>query len=169
LAAAEVHGLNPRVAILSMGSEGHRQGTPAAMQVLKTVPGLDLSRCMPFSYYEVDSWLHQRNPTAKLAAHLLLSLLMTVVFDPITPLVFLALALLIGTTVARLPLRVFLRALVPFWLLAFSLMLSNALFAARPDQATVLWSWGPFTATLEGATIEYRWPTQHPSPGSPCC
>ena len=24
----------------------------------------------PFSYYEVDSWLHRRNPTAKLAAHL---------------------------------------------------------------------------------------------------
>ena len=107
----------------------------------------------PFSYYEVDSWLHRRNPTAKLAAHLLLSLLMTVVFDPITPLIFLGLALLIGTVVGHLPLRVFLRALVPFWLLAFSLMLSNALFATRPEQATILWSWGPFIATLEGATI----------------
>ena len=40
--AAEVHGLNPRVAVLSMGSLGHKAGTPAAMQVLKSVPGLDL-------------------------------------------------------------------------------------------------------------------------------
>jgi energy-coupling factor transport system permease protein len=107
----------------------------------------------PFSYYEVDSWLHRRNPTAKLAAHLLLSLLMTVVFDPITPLVFLAVALLMGTLVGQLPLPVFLRALLPFWVLAFSLMLSNALFAARPEQATILWAWGPFIATREGAAI----------------
>jgi hypothetical protein len=40
--AAEVHGLNPRVAFLSMGSLGHKAGTPAAMQVLKEIPGLDL-------------------------------------------------------------------------------------------------------------------------------
>ncbi len=40
--AAEVHGLNPRVAILSMGAEGHRQGGPAAMKVIKSLPGLDL-------------------------------------------------------------------------------------------------------------------------------
>jgi energy-coupling factor transport system permease protein len=106
-----------------------------------------------FSYYEVDSWLHRRNPTAKLAAHLLLSLVMTVVFDPVTPLIFLGLALSVGWALGRLPLVAMLRALVPFWLLALSLMVSNALFATRPEQATILWSWGPFVATLEGASI----------------
>ncbi|HTM51734.1 MAG TPA: MBL fold metallo-hydrolase [Bryobacteraceae bacterium] len=40
--AAEVHGLNPRVAFLSMGSLGHKAGTPAAMQVLREIHGLDL-------------------------------------------------------------------------------------------------------------------------------
>src|SRR5207245_203886 len=39
--AAEVRGLNPRVAILSMGALGHRAGTPAAMQVVKESPGLE--------------------------------------------------------------------------------------------------------------------------------
>jgi energy-coupling factor transport system permease protein len=107
----------------------------------------------PFSYYEVDSWLHRRNPTAKLAAHLVLSLLMTVVFDPITPLAFVALALLAGRLLGRLPLAVVARAMTPFWLLAGSLIVSNALFATRPDEATVLWRGGPFIATVEGATI----------------
>jgi energy-coupling factor transport system permease protein len=107
----------------------------------------------PFSYYEVDSWLHRRNPTAKLCAHLLLSLLLTLVFDPITPLVFLCVALLVGRTLGGLPVRAMLKALLPFVLLGLSLLVSNALFATRPEQATVLWRWGPFTATLEGARI----------------
>ena len=91
------------------------------------------------SFYEVDSWLHRRNPTAKLAAHLGLALLMTIVFDPITPLVFLGLALLAGVTLGRSPLGSTVRALTPFWLLGASLIVSNALFATRPEQATVLW------------------------------
>jgi energy-coupling factor transport system permease protein len=107
----------------------------------------------PFSFYEVDSWLHRRNPTAKLAAHLGLALLMTIVFDPITPLVFLGLALLAGVTLGRLPLGSMVSALTPFWLLGASLIFSNALFATRPEQATVLWRAGPFTATVEGAVI----------------
>jgi energy-coupling factor transport system permease protein len=107
----------------------------------------------PFSFYEVDSWLHRRNPTAKLAAHLLLSLLMTVVFDPLTPLVFVAVAIVVGTRLGRLPLAVMAKAMLPFWLIALSLVVSNSLFASRPDQATVLFRWGPFIGTLEGATI----------------
>jgi catechol 2,3-dioxygenase-like lactoylglutathione lyase family enzyme len=39
---AEVFGLNPRVAILTMGSAGHKGGTPDAMKVLHSLPGLDL-------------------------------------------------------------------------------------------------------------------------------
>src|ERR1043165_8532867 len=96
----------------------------------------------PFSYYEVDSWLHRRNPTAKLGAHLALSLLLTIVFDPFTPLVFLALAVVVGHVLGRLPLGTMLKAVVPFWLLAASLMISNALFASHPEAATVLWRGG---------------------------
>jgi energy-coupling factor transport system permease protein len=107
----------------------------------------------PFSYYEVDSWLHRRNPTAKLAAHLLLALLLTIVFDPLTPLAFIGLAFVVGRGLGRIPPRLMLAALWPFWVLAASLLLTNALFATRPEQATVIWRAGPFTATVEGATI----------------
>lgn len=107
----------------------------------------------PFAFYEVDSWLHRRNPTAKLAAHLILSLLLTLVFDPLTPLAFLALALLLGPALGRIPLWLLLRSLAPFWLLGASLVASNALFANNPAGARPLWSWGPFTATAEGLLI----------------
>ncbi len=49
-----------------------------------------------FSQYEVDSWLGRRNPTAKLGAHLVLSLVLTVVFDPVTPLAFFGVTLVVG-------------------------------------------------------------------------
>ncbi len=38
---AELNGLRPRVAILSMGAGGHRDGTPEAMQVVKKSPRLE--------------------------------------------------------------------------------------------------------------------------------
>lgn len=104
----------------------------------------------PFAFHEADSWLHRRNPTAKLAAHLILSLLLTLVFDPLTPLAFLALALLLGPALGRIPPLLLLRSLAPFWLLGASLVASNALFANDPAGARPLWSWGPFTATAEG-------------------
>ncbi len=37
----EVHGLRPRVALLTMGASGHREGTPVAMKVVKGSPGLE--------------------------------------------------------------------------------------------------------------------------------
>jgi len=39
---AEVHGLNPRAAILSLGALGHKRGAPDAMKALHGVVGLDL-------------------------------------------------------------------------------------------------------------------------------
>ena len=88
-----------------------------------------------------------------LTSHDVVSLLLTVVFDPLTPLVFLGSALLVGRALGRLPLATMLRALWPFWLLSASLLVSNALFASRPEQATILWRGGPFIATVEGALI----------------
>jgi competence protein ComEC len=38
---AEVHGLRPRVALLSLGAAGHKGGTPAAMEVVESSPGLE--------------------------------------------------------------------------------------------------------------------------------
>ncbi|HZS90770.1 MAG TPA: energy-coupling factor transporter transmembrane component T [Chloroflexota bacterium] len=101
-----------------------------------------------FGHYEVDSWLRRRNPTAKLAAHLVLSLLLTAVFDPLTPLTFLVAALALGRLGARIPVRLFLTALAPVALLGASLVLSYALFATGSRSA-----WGPFAVTAQGAII----------------
>lgn len=106
-----------------------------------------------FEYYEIDSWLHRRNPAAKLAAHLIVALLLTIVFDPLTPLAFLAIALVSGWLLGRIPVPLLLRSLVPFWLLGVTLVLSNALFVDNPDGARVIWSGGPFTMTVEGVMI----------------
>jgi len=106
-----------------------------------------------FDFYEADSWLHRRNPAAKLAAHLIVAMLLTVVFDPVTPLAFLALALVCGWKLGHIPLRLMLRSLAPFWLLGATLVLSNALFVNDPAGATMIWSGGPFTMTVEGAMI----------------
>jgi competence protein ComEC len=38
---SEVFGLNPRVAILSMGALGHREGTSDAIDMVRTAPGLE--------------------------------------------------------------------------------------------------------------------------------
>jgi hypothetical protein len=38
---SEVHGLRPRVAILSLGAAGHRQGTPEAIKTVRSSPGLE--------------------------------------------------------------------------------------------------------------------------------
>ena len=40
--AAEVYGLHPRAAILSLAAHGHKYGTPDAMKLLHSVPELDL-------------------------------------------------------------------------------------------------------------------------------
>src|SRR5262249_38876697 len=38
---AEVHGLRPRVAVLSLGALGHRQGTSTAIETVRSSPGLE--------------------------------------------------------------------------------------------------------------------------------
>ena len=38
---SEVQGLRPRVAILSLGAAGHRQGTPEAIKTVRSSPGLE--------------------------------------------------------------------------------------------------------------------------------
>lgn len=105
-----------------------------------------------FSYYEGDSFLHRLNPGVKLVANLFSILVLTMVFDPITPLAFLLLAL--GTTwlLGRIPLLGLVRGLLPFLLLAFGFLWMNTVF---PRQATgeVLFNLGPIMATREGLDV----------------
>lgn len=106
-----------------------------------------------FSFAETESWLRRRNPAVKIGANLTLTLLLTLVFDPITPLVFIGVAFLAGRLLGGVPIRQLAVALTVFWVIGTSLVLSNALFASDPRSTTVIWAWGPFNATVEGAMI----------------
>ncbi len=106
-----------------------------------------------FSFSETDSWLRRRNPSMKLAAHLATTLIVTLVFDPFTPLAFTAVAFVAGRLLGRIPVLRLASALTGFWLLGISLVISNALFAHDPAGATMLFAWGPLRGTIEGAMI----------------
>lgn len=106
----------------------------------------------PFTLYEADSWLHRRSPVAKLVAHLTVTLAVTVVFDPVTPLAFLAAAFVAGALLGGIGAGRMARTLVPFWALALSLLVSNALFA-RGGGSRVIWDLGPLTATVGGLQV----------------
>lgn len=106
----------------------------------------------PFTHYESDSWLHRRSPVAKLVAHLIVTLAVTVIFDPLTPLAFLLAAAAAGLGLARIGAGQLMSALLPFWALALSLGASNA-FLARGGQSAVLWQLGPLTATEQGLSV----------------
>jgi energy-coupling factor transporter ATP-binding protein EcfA2/energy-coupling factor transporter transmembrane protein EcfT len=102
---------------------------------------------------DAGSWLGRRNPAAKLVAHLILTLLLTLVFDPFTPLAILAGTLVAGRVLAGLALAQQARRLSPFWLLGLAVLLSNALFANDPRGATIVVAIGPVRATVEGLLI----------------
>lgn len=106
-----------------------------------------------FTVAERDSWLRWRNPAVKIAAHLVLTLSLTLVFDPVTPLAFLAAAFAAGHLLGGIRLGQLAAALTDFWLIGASLVVSTAVFANNPGNATLLWAWGPFNATLEGVLI----------------
>jgi energy-coupling factor transport system permease protein len=86
----------------------------------------------------------------KFAAALVLSLLLTLVVDPVTPLLFLGGTLLAGLALGRVPAATYARALAPLLLVAAGFVWSNALFAAAPDSAGVLWRWGPIRVSTPG-------------------
>lgn len=97
-----------------------------------------------------SSYLGRRNPTVKFLVALVLSLVLTLVIDPATPLLFLAATLLAGTLLGRVRPVVYTRVLVPLALVALGLVWSNALFAVSPDPADMLWHWGPMRMSARG-------------------
>ena len=79
-------------------------------------------------------YLRRRNPTVKFTVVLVLSLLLTVVLDPWTPLLLLGLTLAAGLWLGRLPLRTYGGALLPLLLIGLGFVWSNALFSAYPTR-----------------------------------
>jgi energy-coupling factor transport system permease protein len=105
-----------------------------------------------FEFYEQDSFLHRVNPTVKLAAIFIMLLAVVLAFDPLTPLIFLLLAVALLTALGRIPLLLILRALIPFWIVAIGFILTNAFLynTSQVQSPTVLARWGAAWITLEG-------------------
>jgi energy-coupling factor transport system permease protein len=75
------------------------------------------------------SFLSRRNPTVKGGLVLVLSLLLVLVLDPITPLLFLVPTLAAGVTLGRVPPRAYARAVIPLVMVGLGFVWTNALFA----------------------------------------
>ena len=104
-----------------------------------------------FSNYETSSPLGRWNPAAKALAVLTVSLLLTMVFDPLTPLVILFLSILIGVIFGRVSLLALLAGLAPAVALAAGLVWTNLLFGRAEGQ--IWWHWGPITLSKSSLII----------------
>jgi energy-coupling factor transport system permease protein len=101
---------------------------------------------------ERDSFLHRLNPLTKLAFAVVVILALTVVVDPVTPLVvtillLLAVGLLGGARPGRL-----LRLYAPLWLLSIGLLWTTTVFyVADPgSHPRAIWVAGPLVVTDQG-------------------
>ncbi|MBI3521485.1 MAG: energy-coupling factor transporter transmembrane protein EcfT [Chloroflexi bacterium] len=95
-------------------------------------------------------YLLRRNPTAKLAVTIALSLLLVLVIDPYTPLLFIAFALLAGVALGGIGVRTYARAIVPLGIVALGFVWSNAAFATPAPGDTVPAAWGPVRISASG-------------------
>lgn len=103
----------------------------------------------PTSGPVVCSPLSRRNPTVKLVLVFVVSVVMLFVFDPVTPTVLYALALIGVIAAARIPPQALALAHIPFVAFALGLFLVNTL--SRPGE--VLWEAGVLRVTAEGVTV----------------
>lgn len=91
----------------------------------------------------------RRDPAVKLGTALVLSLLLVLVIDPVTPLLFLVAACVAAIGFGGVAAGAYLRSLVPLAVVAAGFVWTNALFAvAAPDDA--LLRVGPWTASAAG-------------------
>ena len=91
----------------------------------------------------------RRDPAVKLGVALVLSLVLVLVIDPVTPLLFLALAWAGAVWLGGVPAGAFLRTLMPLGVVALGFVWTNALFAV-PAPDDVVWRIGPFGASASG-------------------
>jgi energy-coupling factor transport system permease protein len=107
-----------------------------------------------FLYQERTSFLHRLNPLTKLAVNLPMWIVLSMVADPVTPLVFVVLVFGVLWMLGKIgPLRQA-RLLWPFWAMAVSILITFALFEqpTRPG-VQVLWQLGWLRITDEGLFV----------------
>ncbi|MQA79116.1 MAG: energy-coupling factor transporter transmembrane protein EcfT [Streptosporangiales bacterium] len=114
-------------------------GAPRGADVNTLVPGVR----------DGDSFLHRRNPVAKFVAVFAVSAALLGVFDPATPALLYALALLAVGVLGRVGMRVLAAAQLPFFAFAVSLLAVNAVSRG----GTVIVSAGWFSITDDGLAV----------------
>jgi energy-coupling factor transport system permease protein len=101
------------------------------------------------SYFELDSPLHRVTPTAKLLVGALVMLSMTLVFDPVTPALMIALALMLLRVLGGIPFSTIARALRPAVLAALGFFWVGVVFPRASEAVTVVAQLGPFPIMAE--------------------
>ena len=91
----------------------------------------------------------RRDPALKLGVALLLSLVLVLVIDPVTPLLFIAAAWIAAVTLGGVSAGAFGRALLPLAVVAAGFVWTNAVFAV-PAPGDTVWRLGPFAASASG-------------------
>lgn len=98
---------------------------------------------------EGDSYLHRRNPVAKFVAVFAVSAVLLGVFDPVTPALLYALALVAVGALGRVGIRVLAVAQLPFLAFAVGLLAVNAVSRGGSVLASVGW----FSVTDDGLAV----------------
>ena len=97
----------------------------------------------------MKTFVAQRDPAVKLGVALLLSLILVLVIDPVTPLFFLGAAWIAAVWLGGVPAATFLRTLAPLAVIALGFVWTNAVFAV-PAPGDAVWRVGPFVASASG-------------------
>jgi len=113
-----------------------------------------------FVWHEADSYLHRLNPLTKLALAIPVSVLVSLVYEPVTPLVIAALAATATWRLGNVPLGTILRALGFSLLLGFGMFWTGVLYYSGQDPEAASIALGPLRisdgALLYGLTMVTR-------------
>ncbi|MEH7179393.1 energy-coupling factor transporter transmembrane component T family protein [Neobacillus vireti] len=94
--------------------------------------------------------LHEMNPSIKAFAVVISILILSVFFDPITPLIIILLTVTATFLLATVSFKKWLLLFAPFLFIAFIYVWSTMLFPRLQEGDNVIWEWGFLTMTAEG-------------------
>jgi energy-coupling factor transport system permease protein len=94
--------------------------------------------------------LHEVNPSIKAFAVVISILILSLFFDPITPLVTILWSIMVTFIFGRVSFKKWLLLFAPFLFIAFIYVWSTMLFPRLQAGDSVLWQWGFLTMTAEG-------------------
>jgi energy-coupling factor transport system permease protein len=94
--------------------------------------------------------LHEVNPSIKAFAVVISILILSLFFDPITPLLTILWSVMVTFILGRVSFKKWLLLFAPFLFIAFIYVWSTMLFPRLQAGDSVLWQWGILTMTAEG-------------------